>query len=707
MFSFVRNEVLAGLVAHFKNSRPKEVKFRNDIEGLRGLSVLGVIFFHANIPIFQNGHLGVDIFFIISGYLISRTIFTDLKNHSFDLKHFYFRRARRILPALFLMLFAVGLFGWLFMLPNAMESLSESIFAASTFSANFYFFLTAGYFDTASNLKPLLHTWSLAVEEQFYFFAPLTLLAFHVASKQKRLLLGILTAICLVGAASLSIFLGPDFAFYMLTSRVFELLLGVLIAKFEPLKGRTLIKRDKSASYFAPNLGLILIVFAFAWPTKDTLGEAVVLMAALFGTSIIIWFCDPNKKASLFLTHWTITCIGAISFSLYLWHQPIFAFYRLIFGSQPTLAVTTILISLTFIISIGSYLFVEAPARRISFANKNKFVITFIFLGLLLVLFGALGHFSRGFEARFPENIQKFLAPKQSQEWKCPKFIIRSNSGDKIGEGCEFGAVGSAKTVILFGDSHAGSLVDELDKPLKDLGYRGLRIGLSDDRCENPIAGVVRRSTRDVSNLSYCLAAFKELLEFGSKEADIAIILNRWTYRLFPIPGIIDTLGFKNPKLGLDEPKYREYVSTSGPGELSVDEDAKKKALRNYLKAFTTNFQKVILVYPIPELGFDPIKEVHRAWRSSVELSNISDLKLQVSFDAYLKRNRFIIDFFNNFSYPNIIKVRPSSVLCERKVERSCDAIGKNGLYYFDNNHLSNAGAQLVVEAIYTKLQKN
>ena len=695
------------MITRSENNRTKEVKFRNDIEGLRGLSVLGVIFFHAQISIFQNGHLGVDIFFIISGYLISRTIFTDLKNQTFDLKNFYFRRARRILPALFLMLFAVGIFGWLFMLPNTMESLSESIFAASTFSANFYFFLTAGYFDTTSSLKPLLHTWSLAVEEQFYFFAPLTLLAFHVASKQKRILLGILAAICLTGAASLSIFLGPDFAFYMLTSRVFELLLGVLIAKFEPLKGRISIDRNKSASYFASNLGLILIIFAFAWPTNDILGEAVVLIAALFGTSVILWFCDPSKKISLFLTHWTITSIGAISFSLYLWHQPIFAFYRLIFDSQPALTTTTILVSLTFIIAIGSYFFVEAPMRRVSFADKNKFLITFVFLGLSLVLFGALGHFSRGFETRFPENIRKILAPQQSQEWKCPKLAIRNNSGDKIGEGCEFGEIGSAKTVILFGDSHAGSLVEELGKPLRDLGYRGLRIVFSDDRCENPIAGVVRRSTRDISNLNYCLATFKELLEFGSKEADMAIILNRWTYRLFPIPGIIDTLGFKNPKLGFDEPKYREYVSIGDRGELSVDKYAKKTALRNYLKAFTTNFQKVILVYPIPELGFDPIKEVYHAWRRSMDLTNISDLKLQVGYDAYLKRNKFIIDFFDNFSHPNIIKVRPSSVLCEGKLERSCDAIGKDGLYYFDNNHLSNAGAQLLVEAVYNKLRKN
>ena len=203
------------------------------------------------------------------------------------------------------------------------------------------------------------------------------------------------------------------------------------------------------------------------------------------------------------------------------------------------------------------------------------------------------------------------------------------------------------------------------------------------------------------------MGAFKELIEFGSKEADVAIILNRWTYRLFPIPGIIDTLGFRNPKLGFDEPKYREYVSAGDRGELSVDRDAKKTAVRNYLRAFTTNFREVVLVYPIPELGFDPIKEVYRTWKGGMNLADISDFKMQVGYDAYLKRNRFIIDLFDNFLHPNIIKVRPSSVLCEEKLERRCDAIGKNALYYFDNNHLSNAGAQLLVEAIYNKLQKN
>jgi len=206
------------------------MKYRKEIDGLRTLAVLPVILFHAGCTTFSGGFVGVDIFFVISGYLITTIIVDEMEQGSFSLLNFYERRARRILPALFFVMLCTLPFAWFWMLPQDLKSFSQSLVALPLFASNVLFFLTSGYFDTANELKPLHHTWSLAVEEQYYVLFPLFLMLAWKLGKKWIILLLLLVAVVSVLAAQWGSTTHPSFTFYLLPTRGFEILIGALIS---------------------------------------------------------------------------------------------------------------------------------------------------------------------------------------------------------------------------------------------------------------------------------------------------------------------------------------------------------------------------------------------------------------------------------------------------------------------------------------------
>ena len=211
------------------------MRYRKEIDGLRALSVLSVILFHAGFTSFSGGFVGVDIFFVISGYLITSIILTEMEHGSFSLLRFYDRRARRILPALFFMMLCTIPLSALYMLPADLKDFSKSFVAVPLFISNILFYLTSGYFDPAAEYKPLLHTWSLAIEEQFYLLFPLfLLLTWKLGKKRIIFLLSLLTLVS-VSAAQYSSSTAPAFGFWLLPTRGFELLIGALISFYSPL----------------------------------------------------------------------------------------------------------------------------------------------------------------------------------------------------------------------------------------------------------------------------------------------------------------------------------------------------------------------------------------------------------------------------------------------------------------------------------------
>ena len=371
------------------------MQHRPEIDGLRAVAVVPVILFHAGLPAVSGGFVGVDVFFVISGYLITTLLAEDLAQGRFDLWRFYERRARRILPALFVVLAACLPAAWLWLMPGQFKDFAQSLFATTVFASNVFFWTQSGYFDTASELKPLLHTWSLAVEEQFYLAFPLILWALWA---RPRLLLAVLAGLGL-GSFVWSVWPGQDSnaVFYLIQYRAWELLAGSACA--------LILRRRAVFAHPLPGLaGLALIAWPMVAYGADTPVWGWTPLPAVLGTALVILSAAPGTPAARLLSLPPMVGIGLISYSAYLWHQPVLAFARLVPDDPPGLPVLLALSAAVLPLAWITWACVEQPARRGTWrlvATRAR-VLTGAAAGL--VVFGALGlagHVSDGARTRF------------------------------------------------------------------------------------------------------------------------------------------------------------------------------------------------------------------------------------------------------------------------------------------------------------------
>lgn len=328
------------------------LKYRSEIDGLRALAVLSVIFFHAGFTIFSGGYVGVDIFFVISGYLITSIILKEKEKQNFSLLGFYERRARRILPALFTVLLATTISAYILMPADLLKSYMQSLVSVVTFLSNIFFSVTNDYFATVADEKPLLHTWTLAIEEQYYIVFPILISSFWFLGK-KRLFQAIallaLLSLLLSHILSQSSFVQHNF--YFLLSRVWELLAGSLLAFVGTRVTRV---SDRTKELFSV-IGLLFIFYAVFFFDSNTPFPSLYTLVPVFGAMLVISFCDKHTVAARVLSTRSLAFIGLISYSLYLWHQPIYAFLRLKTLGEPTLEIIWGAMLVIFFISIFSY----------------------------------------------------------------------------------------------------------------------------------------------------------------------------------------------------------------------------------------------------------------------------------------------------------------------------------------------------------------
>ena len=371
------------------------MKYRAEIDGLRALAVLPVILFHAGFEWFSGGFVGVDIFFVISGYLITTIIISEMAEGKFSIINFYERRARRILPALFFVMAACLPFAWLWLTPSDLEDFGQSLVAVSTFSSNILFWRESGYFDTAAELKPLLHTWSLAVEEQYYILFPIfIILTWRLGLKWVLILLSIVFLVSL-GAAQWSAYNAPDAAFYLLPTRGWELLVGVFAAFY--LKYNTYLK-SHSINQALSLLGFGMIVFSIIAFDKKTPFPSLYTLIPTIGTGLLILCAVPKTVIHKLLSLKFIVGIGLISYSAYLWHQPLLAFAKHVFSEEVPELLMLCLCLMSLVAAWFSWRFIETPFR-----NRKRFDRASIFrlsaVGILM--FSTIGltlHFTNGLE---------------------------------------------------------------------------------------------------------------------------------------------------------------------------------------------------------------------------------------------------------------------------------------------------------------------
>ena len=298
------------------------MRYRAEIDGLRAFAVIPVILFHAGFSSFSGGFVGVDVFFVISGYLITSIIVLDLQQGKFSVLNFYERRARRILPALFCVLISCLPLAWLVLYPRDLKEFSDSLIAVAVFASNIYFWRSSSYFDTASELKPLLHTWSLAVEEQYYTIVPIILI---IAWRCGRRWIGLGLAIAVLSLlmAQWGSHNAPSLTFYLLPTRFWELLLGAAVAYYftsmrpgEEINAR--LRQVGSA------IGLCCIMYSIVFFDKQTPFPSFYTLIPTVGAVLIISYANNQTLVGRLLSNKLMVGIGLISYSAYLWHQPIF-----------------------------------------------------------------------------------------------------------------------------------------------------------------------------------------------------------------------------------------------------------------------------------------------------------------------------------------------------------------------------------------------
>jgi peptidoglycan/LPS O-acetylase OafA/YrhL len=430
------------------------MEYKREIDGLRAVAVIPVILFHAGFSCFSGGFVGVDVFFVISGYLITTTIINDLKAGDFSLTKFYERRARRILPALFLVLFFCLPLAFILLLPSDLLKFSKSLVSTSTFTSNLLFWRWSGYFDIASELNPLIHTWSLSVEEQFYLFFPIFFI--FIARSSYKTVFYIIFVIFLF-SFSIGQFLSidkPFFTFYLLPTRAWELLLGSLLSIY--FTNNKVFKLNNISLEILSLVGLVGIGASVFFFSKSTPTPSFFTLIPTLSTVLIIYSTlhSPNKVTIVgkLLSTRLMVGIGLLSYSAYLWHQPLFAFVKYNFLNRNEL-IYVLIVFLTFLFSFFSWKYIETPFRNGSNFSR-QFIFKFsIISSLLFIFFGLSGILTNGFSQRLPAEDRELALLDVSEQGRYvdKRFFFLQ---DKVFQNDE------RKKVLLIGDSFARDLTN-------------------------------------------------------------------------------------------------------------------------------------------------------------------------------------------------------------------------------------------------------
>jgi peptidoglycan/LPS O-acetylase OafA/YrhL len=499
--------------------------YRPDIDGLRAVAVIAVIVFHAFPGWLGGGFVGVDIFFVISGYLITGIIVRALEQGDFSFAAFYARRMRRILPALGVVLAVCYAVGWFELMPLEFRQLCRQILAAVAFVANFEFWSEASYFDGSAQAKPLLHLWSLGIEEQFYIFWPLAL---WLAWRWRRRAMLLTAAIVLVSFVwnVAQTPADPVAAFFSPATRIWELLAGALLVQ---INGRSRSGRGTGGWHFADlqaMLGAVLIGWSFAdidgsmpYPGWRALLPVVGTMLVIDGSASGTWL---NRRV---LAHPALVWIGLISYPLYLWHWPLLSFAHIVGTDRGGAGERLVLIAASFLLAVVTYRLVELPVR-----SGERLGAKAAALAAILLTIGFTAHLSDrldGLAFRFPERLRGLAALKDDRQEHARRglcWLLEGDPADGFAAECLRGRLdGGAKTVLLWGDSHAGRF------------YPGLRQAAPPDV---DILELVRSSCPPILGVSsdICIKSnVVAMAEIGRIKPDTVLLFASWPdYRTAP-----------------------------------------------------------------------------------------------------------------------------------------------------------------------------
>ena len=652
--------------------------YRAEIDGLRALAVLPVILFHAGFEWFSGGFVGVDVFFVISGYLITTIIISEMAEEKFSILNFYERRARRILPALFFVMAACLPFAWLWLAPYDLRDFGQSLVAVSTFSSNILFWWEKGYFDTAAELKPLLHTWSLAVEEQYYILFPIfLLLTWRLGIKWVLVLLVIVFVISL-SIAQWGAYIYPSSTFFLLPARGWELLVGAFVAFW--------LKHNRHLDSILVNqilslLGLGMIISSIVLFDESIPFPSFYALLPTIGTCLLIFCAVPKTIVHKLLSLKLLVGAGLISYSAYLWHQPILAFARHRWAVDLEDHILIGLCIASLFLAWFSWRFVERPFR-IKGKIKRHTIFIFSFAGILIFsLIGFRFHITGGELNRFDDTL---FSPKKIDIYgyhhsKLLADECHNSSGTTI-LACVIGGEQRPK-VALVGDSHAHTLKDSLNEIL--LNKEKTFIQYTKNGCP-PSSGMIDSEVGDA-----CMDFMKKVQnDIESKSIDVVVLFARWAYYIGPRV-YENNMGWKEAKKGT--------YSTSGIPFTESETIRRREIIKAYIKfveALKEKGKRVIVVGAVPVHGWSVPTEIAKNYLTSGEVT-IRALPKSV----YAHRVSFLEPFYNYLRISQIEFIDPTTLFCNESPY--CKALDEDGdALYWDGGHLSKKGAMLIVRKL-------
>jgi peptidoglycan/LPS O-acetylase OafA/YrhL len=615
---------------------------RVDIDTLRGLSVISVIIYHLDSSLFPYGYLGVDLFFVISGYLITKSIISDYKLKKFKFTEFYLRRIKRILPVLLTVLLFSFLFAVIILLTNDLKKFSESLLTSLSFVSNIYFWITGGYFSTNDQLKPLLHLWSLSVEEQFYVFFPLFLyIVFKTIKKFNFKILIILLIIIFSFSLNLfSIFKGyNDAIFFLFPARIWQFGIGSLFAFFPNLKIKNMWI-DTIYLFFA--ISLIIINFLFQ-PVFLPNGSLMCLGASL----ILYKSINQNNFFSNIFKIQPLIFIGLISYSLYLWHWPVISFLKYIYIDELTSELMVVSLIMISVLSILSWKFIEQPFL---YKYSNKKILSYVSIGYIILIISSLIILnSNNLPSRYGK-LPNQIADAVDSNYRCSKNLEK---------------------IILFGDGYACYINNKVEDSVKSILY---------GNSHALMYGWAYRSSLILNNQKGITAGLNGgCLPFIDVNRSLKCLKKA---KLF-YNSIINSKDIKNVIIGLT---WYSNILVDEQNKVYADDDFKirRKSLNFLIDSLKKNNKNVYLIGPIEIPGIDFPSKLSREMifkkRKNIELFKNKDDFTK----TYLKEIKYFEDkLFDNF-------IQPHKELCD---EVNCYFTDKKGSFFSDSNHLSYYGS--------------
>lgn len=659
--------------------------YRPEVDGLRAVAVLPVILFHAGVPFFSGGFIGVDIFFVISGFLITSIIARDIDSNRFSIVDFYERRARRILPALFVVILACLPFAWLWMLPMAYKDFSQSLMATVSYASNILFYIETGYFDVTSAQKPLLHTWSLSVEEQFYVVFPLLLLA--ILTFGRRLTLPLLAGLTLASILCSQWLqsIDPEAGFYMIVSRAWELLAGAIGAL--ALRNRSADALSRHGDWLSL-AGLVLIVGSLAFFPAGGQTPSLLVLPCVIGTVLVLMFARSGSLAGRLLSLEPLVWVGLISYSAYLWHQPLLAFLRLRMLNEPPVWLSLAVALMSLPIAWASWRYVERPFRDRSRVSRRTIFVGAVAASTVIFAVGAAGQLKQGFPGRLSDEALNTAAIFKEESAMFQPCLSTERNYIEPQDTCRHNTT-LPETVMIYGDSHGAAISLEMAKVF---AARGAGVRQFTHAGCMPVPGL-ESSIPGESCLRFNTDAMSYLDSHPA--IDTVVLASRWTAHL---GGYL----FDNEEGGNEGTivRYMQPVAGEAPRDDSAARIRSVSDLvQQHIKDLLARGKKVVLVYQIPEAGWDVpaylSKEMYFGLKHDVDLSTASAVnkRRNAGSDAML-------DGIGTHS--NLLRIKPMELFCDTLQQGRCLLQMEGRALYIDDDHVSQLGASIIAGRLST-----